>query len=374
MSDNKKDAAALFREAMKNYLRPIYHLLEDDKVTEVLINSHNEIFIEMGGKMHPTDVSFPGEDDVRAAANIIAQFAQRRIDDENPRLDARLPDGSRVHIVIPPCAFKGTTIAIRKFFKSDMTFKKYVQMGAITIEGAQFLDTCMKLGKNILVSGGTGSGKTTLLGLLGSRIPTGQRLIVIEDAKELKIDYDHVVFFETRMADKQGKGEVTIRDLVISSLRLRPDRIIVGEVRGAEALELIQAMNTGHKGCMGTVHANTPTEAMVRLEALAQGGDAKISEKALTMQISSAVDMIVQVTRYSDGSRRISEIAEVMGINEKGGYETRPIFKIGRMVKQPDGKLKGNMEAHYLPTFLEEIKDNGIPFPIQLFNKNKKAA
>lgn len=374
MSDNKRDAAALFKEAMKNYLRPIYHLLDDDEVTEVLINSPTEIFVEMRGKMHPTDAKFEGEDDVRAAANIIAQFAQRRIDDDNPRLDARLPDGSRVHIVIPPCAFKGTTIAIRKFFKSDMTFKKYVKLGAISVEGAQFLDTCMKLGKNILVSGGTGSGKTTLLGLLGSRIPPGERIIVIEDSKELKIDYNHVVFFETRMADKQGKGEVSIRDLVISSLRLRPDRIIVGEVRGSEALELVQAMNTGHKGCMGTVHANTPTEAMVRLEALAQGGDAKISEKALTMQISSAVDIIVQVTRYSDGSRRISEVAEVLGTNDKGGYETRPIFKVGRLLKQPDGKLKGQIEAEHLPTFLEEIKDNGIPFPIQLFHKHRKVA
>lgn len=374
MSDDQKDAAALFKDAMKNYLKPIYHLLEDDKVTEVLINSPEEIFVEMGGKMHPTDVKFDHEDDVRAAANIIAQFAQRRIDDENPRLDARLPDGSRVHIVIPPCAFKGTTIAIRKFFNSDMTFKKYVKLGAISVEGAQFLDTCMKLGKNVLVSGGTGSGKTTLLGLLASRIPSGQRIIVIEDAKELKIEYDHVVFFETRMADKQGKGEVSIRDLVISSLRLRPDRIIVGEVRGSEALELVQAMNTGHKGCMGTVHANTPTEAMVRLEALAQGGDAKISEKALTMQISSAVDIVVQVTRYSDGSRRISEVAEVMGLNEKGGYETRPVFKIGRMLKQPDGTLKGDLTAEHLPTFLGEIKDNGMPFPLHLFDKKKQAA
>lgn len=368
----KNDQKSVFKEAIKNFLGPITHLLEDNSISEVLINGPNEIFVEKGGRMHRTDAKFASEYDLRAAVNNIAQSVGRRINDEEPRLDARLPDGSRIHAVIPPCSRKGTTVAIRKFFKTQMTLKKYVDLGAISVPGAQFLDSCMKLGKNILVSGGTGSGKTTLLGLLTSRIPPGERIIVIEDSTELTVDYEHVVFFETRMSDEEGKGEVTIRDLVISSLRLRPDRIIVGEVRGGEALELIQAMNTGHKGCMGTVHANSPSEAMVRLEALAQSGDSKISEKALTMQISSAVDLVVQVSRFSDGSRRIAEIAEIKGFIN-GVYETNPIFKIDRLVKQPDGKLKGELVAKNLPTFLDEIKDNGIPFPIELFHTKKAA-
>lgn len=364
----KEAQISTFKAAIENFLGPILHLLDDDSISEILINGPKEIFVEKAGRMHKTDVQFNSEDDLRAAINNIAQSVGRRITDMEPRLDARLPDGSRIHAVIPPCSRKGTTIAIRKFFKTEMTFKKYVNLGAISVEGAQFLDACMKLGKNILVSGGTGSGKTTLLGMLTSRIPPGERLIVIEDSSELTVDYEHVVFFETRMANEQGLGEVSIRDLVVSSLRLRPDRIIVGEVRGGEALELIQAMNTGHKGCMGTVHANSPSEAMVRLEALAQSGDSKISEKALTMQISSAVDLVVQVSRFSDGSRRIAEIAEIHGF-KNGSYETNPIFKIDRLIKQPDGKLKGDLNAQNLPTFYDEIRDNGIPFPMHLFQK-----
>ena len=370
MSEEEKDEAqGAFQIAIKSNLAPIYHLLEDDKISEVLINGPDEIFVETGGKMVATDAKFPDEDALRAAVNAIAQSVGRRITDEEPRLDARLPDGSRIHAVLPPMSRKGTTVAIRKFFKSDMTFKKYVQLGAIPVEGAQFLDAAMRLGKNILVSGGTGSGKTTLLGLLTARIPPGQRIIVIEDSTELKVDYEHVVFFETRMSDDQGTGEVSIRDLVISSLRLRPDRIIVGEVRGSEALELIQAMNTGHKGCMGTVHANAASESLTRLQALAQGGDAKVSETALVMQIASAVDLIVQVSRYSDGSRRIASITEVTGLDEKGRYEYMDVFRMSRMLKQADGSLKGTLEAVNVPTFMDEIEDNSIPFSRDLFKK-----
>jgi len=370
MSDEKKkEELSVFEAAIKNNLAPIYHLLEDDKVSEVLINGPHEIFVEMGGKMVQTDAQFPDEDSLRAAINAIAQSVNRRITDEEPRLDARLPDGSRIHAVLPPMSRKGTTVAIRKFFKSDMTFKKYVQLGAITVDGANFLDAAMRLGKNILVSGGTGSGKTTLLGLLTARIPPGQRIIVIEDSTELKVDYEHVVFFETRNSDDQGTGEVSIQDLVISSLRLRPDRIIVGEVRGSEAIELIQAMNTGHKGCMGTVHANAASESLTRLQALAQSGDAKVSETALLMQIASAVDMIVQVTRYADGSRRIASITEVLGLDEKGHYEYMDVFRMSRMTKRADGSLDGTLEPVNVPTFMSEIEDNQIPFSRSLFKK-----
>ncbi|MFN7262365.1 MAG: CpaF family protein, partial [Pseudobdellovibrionaceae bacterium] len=237
----------VFKSAIRQFLGPVVPLLEDPTVSEILINGPKDIFVEKSGKLHRSEVQFPDEDSLRAAVNSIAQSVGRRIDNDEPRLDARLPDGSRIAAVIPPCARNGTCVSIRKFTQKTITFKDYIQMGALTQDAAQFLDICMFLGKNILVSGGTGSGKTTLLSLLCSRIPKGQRVIVIEDSSELTINYDHIVNFETRMADQMGKGEVSMKDLLKSSLRLRPDRIIVGEVRSAEAMELINAMNTGHK-------------------------------------------------------------------------------------------------------------------------------
>jgi pilus assembly protein CpaF len=230
-------------------------------------------------------------------------------------------------------------------------------------DSAQFLDICMFLGKNILISGGTGSGKTTLLGLLCSRIPKGQRIIVIEDASELSIEYEHVLPFETRMADPQGKGEVTMRDLLKSSLRLRPDRIILGEVRGAEALELVTAMNTGHKGCLGTIHANSAWDALIRLEALAMSGETKISEKAIQQQIGSAVDIVLQVNRFSDGSRRVAQIAEMEDFVD-GAYQLKPIFDMRDVSVGPEGKIIGELKATgNLPSFMEEIEGFRIPFP-----------
>lgn len=360
--------ASVYIQTLKNFLSPVSSYLEDENVTEIMINGPHEIWIEIKGKVHKTPARFADEDALRAAVNNIAQSVRRRINEAEPRLDARLPNGYRIHAVIPPCARNGTTLAIRKFSSVQMTFKDYVRIGAMTPDAAQFLDIAMKLGKNILVSGGTGSGKTTLLGVLCNRIPPGQRIIVIEDATELKIEYDHVVFFETRMPNEQGEGEVTIRDLLKSSLRLRPDRIIVGEVRGAEALELIQAMNTGHKGCLGTVHANTPTDALVRLEALAQGGDSNLSEKALRHQIESAIDLVVQVSRYADGSRRLAAVSEVLGFDEKGNYNVVPIYEMSRMYKQKDGTLSGQLQATgTLPSFMPEIEDNQIPFPRSKF-------
>jgi len=365
----------VFQEAIKNFLGPILHLLEDESITEVMINGHEEIWVEVAGKIVATDAKFADEDSLRAAVNNIAQSVGRVINDEEPRLDARLPNGYRIAAVLPPCSRKGTTVSIRKFSKFQMSFKDFIRLGAMTSDAAQFLDLCMILGKNILVSGGTGAGKTTLLGVLCDRIPKGQRLIVIEDSTELHIEYEHVVFFETRMADEFGNYEVTIMDLLRSSLRLRPDRIIVGEVRGAEALELIQAMNTGHKGCLGTIHANSANDSLVRLEALAQGGDSKIGERALRYQIGSAIDIIVQVSRYPDGSRKVATIAEVLGFTESGNYDIVPIYNMSRLTKGKDGVLLGEIEPQgIIPSFIEEIEDNGIPFPKSKFKKIKKSA
>lgn len=369
-SKNGEPVLTAKQSAVRNFLGPIVPLLDDPTVSEIMINGHMDVFVERKGHIEKTNVTFTDEDALLAAARNIADSIQRRITDEEPRLDARLPDGSRVCIVIPPCARNGTTISIRKFTQSKINFKDYIAMGAISADGARFLDVCMYLGKNILVSGGTGSGKTTLLGLLCSRIPKGQRVIVIEDSSELKVIYDHVVFFETKMADGLGKGEVTIRDLLKSSLRLRPDRIIVGEVRSGEALELVQAMNTGHRGCMGTVHANSPEDAMVRLEALASGGDGKLSEKALRYQIGAAIDVVIQISRYHDGSRRIGAISEVKGTDSTGSYIVEPIYQMSRMTRLADGKLQGQLEpTGYVPSFMHEIIDNKLPFTEAQFKK-----
>ena len=371
MADAKVNAA---NQAILNFLGPVAPLLKDASVSEVLINGPSDIFIESDGKLRKTDIKFPDEDSLRAAVNSIAQSVGRRIDWENPRLDARLPDGSRIAAVIPPCSRNGTCVSIRKFTQSKITFKDYVKMGAITADAAQFMDIVMFLGKNVIVSGGTGSGKTTLLSLLCGRIPAGQRLLVIEDSSELNINYDHVVQFETRMADELGKGEVTMQMLLKSALRLRPDRIIVGEVRAAEAMELINAMNTGHKGCLGTVHANSAEDAIVRLESLAQSGDSKISEKALRHQVGGAIHIIIQVSRYSDGSRRVGSIAEIRGFSEDGSYNVFPIFEMTRMPRLADGKLGGRLEpTGEIPSFMQEIIDNNLPFSIAKFQKPSSA-
>lgn len=359
----------VFKNAIRNFLGPVIEFLEDPTVTEVLINGPREIFVERGGKLIKTDAQFPDEDSLLAAVNSIAQSVGRRISSKEPTMDARLPDGSRIHVVVPPVARNGTTVSIRKFTQTKMTLKDCVERGTMTADAAQFLDLCMFLGKNIIVSGGTGSGKTTLLSVLASRIPKSQRVIVIEDSSELQIEYEHLVFFETQMADTQGEGEVTMKDLVKSSLRLRPDRIIVGEVRSAEALDLINAMNTGHKGCLGTIHANTPEDAMVRLEGLAMGGDSKISEKALQHLIGAAVDIIVQISRFPDGSRRVKNISEVLG-HDGQAYQVQHIFELGVLKKSADGRLVGQLQpTGYVPSFMDEIEANKIPFTRSKFHK-----
>jgi pilus assembly protein CpaF len=360
--------SSVFEAAVENFLAPILPYLRDDTVTEIMINGPKEIFIERAGKIIKVDAEFADDDAVRAAVQNIAQSVKRRITNEKPTLDARLPDGSRLHAVFPPCARNGTTVSIRKFSKKKLDFPTYIKLGALSVEAAQFLDICMFLGKNIIVSGGTGSGKTTLLNLLSTRIPPGQRVIVIEDASELALEYEHVVQFETRMPDEEGKGEVSMRDLLKSSLRLRPDRIIVGEVRGSEAIELINAMNTGHKGCLGTVHANSPQDALVRLETLAMSGDSQVSELAVRHQIASAVQIIVQVSRYPDGSRRIGSIAEITGLNPDHTFKTQEIYHLPVLKRAADGRLTGILQpTGMLPTFLDEIESNNIPFGPEKF-------
>jgi len=362
--------SSVFKEAISNFLFPIKDLLDDASISEIMINGPKEIFVEKKGLVYKVTNAFPSEDALISAMRAIAQSVHRTIDDNNPRLDARLPDGSRIHVVLPPMAKNGTTVAIRKFSKDDLTLVDLIQFGSISKEAARFLDILVYLGKNIIVSGGTGSGKTTMLNILGGRIPKTQRLIIIEDAAELQVKAEHVVNFETRKSDPtRGVQEVSIRDLVISAMRLRPDRIIVGEVRGSEALDLIQVMNTGHDGSMGTVHANNPLEACTRLETLCLMGDTKIPADAIRKMVASAIHVIVQCSRYHDGGRRTSHISEVIGLDQYGNYKTKDIFRWVQTGKDPEtGRYQGEMVAcNYVPTFFEEIMVNKLPFSKNLF-------
>lgn len=365
-SANKK----VFQATIANFLSPVRKYLEDESVTEIMINGHKTIFIERKGKVSRTDARFEDEGSLQAAARNIAQFVGRPLDDENLTLDARLPDGSRVHVVIPPCARNGTTIAIRKFFKVSLTLKDLIKFGALSMDGARFIDVCIFLAKNIIVSGGTGSGKTTFLSAAASRIPKHQRILVIEDSSELQINSPHVVFFETKAADDLGKGAVTIRDLLRSALRLRPDRVIVGEVRGPEALDLISAMNTGHGGSMGTVHANTPTETLVRLETLAMMSEVEVPAAAIKAQVGAAINIIICTGRLYDGSRKVTHISEVLGIDERERYITKDIFRFVQKGRTKEGNIIGSMQATgYIPSFYEEIERNNIPYPKEIFMK-----
>jgi pilus assembly protein CpaF len=361
---------SVFSDAIANLLHPIKDLLDDEGVSEVMINGPFEVFVERKGLVYKTENKFPNEDALISAMRAIAQSVGRVIDADNPRLDARLPDGSRIHVVLPPMAKNGTTVAIRKFAKEKLTLNDLIDFGSLSKTAARFLDICIFLGKNIIVSGGTGSGKTTMLNVLGSRIPKTQRLLIIEDAAELQVKAQHVVNFETRKADPaRGITEVTIRELVVSAMRLRPDRIIVGEVRGEEALDLIQVMNTGPDGSMGTVHANNPVDACTRLETLCLMGDIKIPPDAIRKMVASAMQIIVQCSRYHDGGRRTSHISEILGIDKNGNYISRDIFKWVQTGKDPEtGLYLGEMvSCNYVPTFFEDIIVNKLPFPKSSF-------
>ncbi len=385
MSDDEKNGG-VFEDSIAGYLAPVKPYLDDDSVSEVMINGPDEIFIERGGKIVKTDAKFRDDQSLLAAVRNIAQSVGRRIDDENPILDGRLPNGSRICAFLKVCSKKGTTLSIRKFSKSSPTFADMINRGSITRDAAYFLEVCMILAKNTIISGGTGSGKTTLLNVLGSRIPKADRILVIEDSAELKIQTDHIVYFETRHADKEGKGAVSIRDLIKASLRLRPDRIVVGEVRGAEALDLISAMNTGHGGSMGTAHANTPYDALVRLETLAMMGDSNVPPAAIRRQIASAIHIVVQIKRLSDGSRKVTSITEVIPeVDEHGKYVVQDIFKFIQRGLTNDKKIVGELvPTGILPSFMGEIITNRLPYPkekfkapdwyLQMKEKNKDAA
>ncbi len=359
---------SVFETSVQVFLKPVLEFLKDDSVTEIMINGPDTIFIERAGFIEKTTAKFEDANALMAAVRNIAQFVGRPIDDERPFLDARLPDGSRIHAVVPPIARNGTTVAIRKFSKTKLQLKDLIAKGALTPEAARFLDVCLYLKKNIMVSGGTGSGKTTILGILASRCQPDQRIVVLEDSAELKINSPHVVFFEARPADEFGKGLVSLRDLVKSSLRLRPDRVIVGEVRGGEALDLISSMNTGHSGSMGTVHSNNPKECLTRLETLALMTDAEVPVQAIRAQVAAAINIVIQLSRISDGSRKITHISEGLGMDVNGNYQVNDIFLYEQTGRTAEGKVLGSLNTTgNIPSFMRDIEVNHLPYPREMF-------
>ncbi len=358
------------RDLLDSQLAPIKELLDDPSVSEVMINGPFEVFVEKDGLIVPVPNKFTDEHTLRAAMIAIARSVKRNLDDDHPRLDARLQDGSRVAVVLDGLSKCGTICAIRKFKQEKLKLTDLVKFGSISPDAARFLDRTMYIGINTLVSGGTGSGKTTMLNILGSKMPETQRLLVIEDSAELQIHANHVVQLEAQKADpSEGKIELTIRDLMESALRLRPDRIIVGEVRGPEALDLLNAMGTGHDGSMGTVHANNPIDACTRLETLCLMGETKIPPDAVKKMVGSAIDLIVQCSRYNDGGRRTSHISEVLGIDQYGRYIVRDIFRWIQTGKDPDtNKMIGEMvPCGYIPTFHEQFVSNNLDIKKSMF-------
>ncbi|MBX3206399.1 MAG: Flp pilus assembly complex ATPase component TadA [Labilithrix sp.] len=343
-------------------LGPLERFLSDGTITEIMVVDPNTIYIEQGGKILLSQARFTDDERVRAVIERIVTPLGRRIDESSPLVDARLKDGSRVNAVIRPIALRGSCITIRKFSKVPLTLDKLVNYGSITERMGRFLTRCVHAKKNIVISGGTGSGKTTLLNVLSGAIPEDERIVTIEDAAELQLKQPHVVSMETRPANLEGRGEYTIRDLVKNALRMRPDRIVVGECRGGEALDMLQAMNTGHDGSLTTTHANSPPEAISRLETLVLMAGVDLPLRAIRDQISAAVHIIVQQSRLSDGSRKVTAISEVTGIDsDTTEIELRPIFEFIRTGTGPKGQVVGEYRATgYLPSFLQTFIVMGL--------------
>jgi pilus assembly protein CpaF len=342
-------------------LGPLERLLADPEVSEIMVIDAHHIFVERGGQLVLSGARFTDEERMRAAIERIVTPLGRRIDESSPLVDARLPDGSRVNVVIRPLALRGSCITIRKFARSRITLERLIEFGSLSPAMARFLERSVRAKKNVVISGGTGSGKTTLLNVLAAAIPEGERIVTIEDAAELQLSQPHVVSLESRPANMEGKGEVAIRDLVKNALRMRPDRIVVGECRGGEALDMLQAMNTGHDGSLTTTHANSPAEALARLETLALMASVALPSRAIREQLSKSIHLIVQQARFGDGTRRVTAISEVSGIDAHGNLRLRPLFEFVRTGTAPGGRVLGEYEpTGYLPSFLPEFMVLGL--------------
>jgi len=360
----------IFNEAVG--LGPLEDLLEDDSITEIMVNGPNQIYIERNGVLILTDLTFINDASVNTIIERIVSPIGRRIDESQPYVDARLPDGSRVNAIIHPLSLVGPCLTIRKFSKDPFKVQDLINFGTLTPSVADFMRVCVRLRKNIIVSGGTGSGKTTLLNVLSSYLPDDERILTIEDAAELRLTQQHLIRLEARPANIEGRGAITIRDLVRNALRMRPDRIVVGECRGAEALDMLQAMNTGHEGSLTTIHANTPRDALARLETMVLMAGMELPIRAIREQVGSAVHIICQISRFSDGSRKISKITEVSGL-EGERITLQDIFVFQQKGVDKNGKVLGEiLPTGAVPTFVEEIAMRGIDFDRTIFETARK--
>jgi len=364
--DQQQLATDVLNEAVG--LGPLEELLADDDITEIMVNKYDEIYIEKAGQLTKSDVVFSSDDAVLSAIERIVSPLGRRIDESSPMVDARLKDGSRVNAIIPPLALRGPCLTIRKFAKSKLTAQDIINYGAIDKRMVDFLRMCVLHHQNIIISGGTGSGKTTLLNMLSNFIPAEERIVTVEDAAELKLVQPHIVSLEARPPNMEGKGAIPIRELVKNCLRMRPDRIVVGECRGGEALDMLQAMNTGHDGSLTTAHANTPRDLIARLEVMVMMSGMDLPSKAIRDQVASAVDIVVQQTRFSEGSRKVVNIAEVTG-TEGDVVQMQDIFIYQQNGFDENGKVKGEFLATgRIPEFYDDLRKRGLPVDMTIFD------
>ncbi|HHV18152.1 MAG TPA: CpaF family protein [Thermoanaerobacterales bacterium] len=349
---------------------PITPLLNDREISEIMVNGPDQVYIERSGQLELSDVFFRDNDHVMNIIDRIVSPIGRRIDESMPMVDARLPDGSRVNAIIPPLSLTGPVVTIRKFFADPLMIEDLIEFNTLTPEMAQFIEACVKARLNVVVSGGTGSGKTTTLNVLSSFIPVNERIVTIEDAAELALHQPHVVTLESRPPNIEGKGAITIRDLVRNALRMRPDRIIVGEVRSGEALDMLQAMNTGHDGSLTTGHANSPRDMLSRLETMVLMAGMDLPIRAIREQISSAIDLIIHQSRLRDGSRRITHITEVQGM-EGDVIVLQDLFNYIQTGVDQDGKVKGEFKPSGMrPKFIERLEISGYKLSTEVFTKN----
>jgi pilus assembly protein CpaF len=347
---------------------PLERLLADDSISEIMVNGPYDIWIERQGRLYDTKVRFDDESHMRRIINKIVAEVGRRVDESSPMVDARLPDGSRVNIIIPPLSLSGPLITIRKFSKKRLNLEELIRLGTLSSESVEFLELCVHAELNILISGGTGSGKTTLLNALSASIPDDDRIVTIEDAAELQLNQRHVLRLEARPKNIEGEGEVAIRELVRNSLRMRPDRIIVGEVRGAEALDMLQAMNTGHDGSLSTVHANSSRDALARVETMVLMAGFDLPMRAIRQQVSAALDLIVHLERLEDGTRRVTAITEVQRM-ESDVITLQDLFRFKFEDVANDGKIVGGLTCTGLrPASLHKFEKRGISLPLTMFS------
>ncbi len=353
---------AIFEASVRYFLEPIVPFLDDESVTEIMVNGPDQIYVERRGRLYPTKARFPSEDALRAAVHNIAQWVGREITEERPVLDARLPNGSRVHAIIPPSARRGTYLTIRKFSAEAFTLEDFLRLKSISEAAKEFLEICVLLRKNIVISGGTGTGKTCLLGAIARTIPNHERIILIEDTAELRLSQDHCLYLEAHRPGATGRGGLTVRQLFINSLRMRPDRIIVGEVRAGEALDMIQSMISGHSGSLSTVHANSPRDALIRLEILSLMSDIEIPVYVARAQVASAINLVVQIDRFpEDGSRKVTRISEVCGLDAQQQYVLRDLFSLRFQGKDSRGNILADLvPTGEMPQFATQVFEQGL--------------